>query len=633
MQHETIYFISNQQELIPEVSEFKTATVEDVYEYFKHKKEVEVDTETKGFDPWFDDVLTLQLGDHYKQFVIDVTTVNIKLFKKLLEDPEKLFLLQNAKFDLRFFLHHDIRIKHVYDTFLMECVLTTGYKNRDLALDDLASKYANAQLDKSVRGEIHKGLTSRVIKYAADDVKFLSKIKQGQLADLERYKFADRNHLLNKYTICGLENRAVRVFADMEYTGVRVDVDKWKENSALIEKELVLQRDKLDSIVTKEPKLKKFVPRTFQGNLFGFEERKLEINYNSSQQKVAILNALGLNVDSSADRILQKNQHKHEFIKELREMNKLNKLSSSFGYSLLEDSYNEKTGRFHPSYWQILQTGRISVKEPNTNQIPARGKFGPKIRSAFVPKEGYKIVGGDYSAMELREIAHFSQDPLWLEIFREGKDLHTVLACQTFDITEDQVNDPYPNNPTITYRDIQKTINYGLAYGMSEFKLADTMNSSPEEAKQVIKDFFSKVPLVEQSLEKFGDFAKRNGYIITAPPYRRRRWFPGTKRAWQEQDSKRLGQVERAGKNTPIQGTNADITKLAMVNAYEYIEEHNYPASIILSVYDEIQTEVREDLAEEWREILQTIMEDAAKLIITSVPVIAECEISNYWDH
>ena len=333
------------------------------------------------------------------------------------------------------------------------------------------------------------------------------------------------------------------------------------------------------------------------------------------------------------DRTLQKLQDKHIFIKELRKLNKLNKLDSSFGYNMLETALHPVTKRFHPNYWQILQTGRISVSEPNTNQIPARGEFGPLIRSAFVPRKGYKIVGGDYSAMELRELAHFSQDPLWLSIFREGKDLHTVLCMETFDISEEEVRSPYPLNPGITYRDIQKTINYGLAYGMSAKKLAATMNVAESVAAGVIRAFFNKVPKVEETLEKFGRFAQNNGYIITAPPYRRRRWFPGTDKAWMSQDTFRLGEIERAGKNTPIQGTNADITKLAMVNAYEYIEEHNYPANIILSVYDEIQTEVREDLAEEWRTTLQKIMEDAARVIIDSVPVIAECEISDYWDH
>lgn len=630
-----IYFITNQtgfMEGLENNSHIKSATIQDVYNYFRYKKQVELDFETEGFDPHIHAPLTLQLGDFYKQFVVDLTTVNILQLKPLLES-DKLFLLQNAKFDLRFFMHKKITIKKVYDTFLAECILTTGYKNRDLALDDLAAKYAGAKLDKSVRGEIHRGLTKRVIEYAAHDVKYLSKIKDGQMAHLVKYGLANPKDTQDKYTVLGLENRVVRVFAAMEYHGVNIDPEKWKENSSEIKKEYESQIQTLDEIVKHEDKLSKFVPRTKQGVLFDYEERLLNINYNSPQQKVKILNALGFKVDSSADAILQKLQNEHAFIKELRRLNKLSKLNSSFGYSLLEEAYHPVTGRFHPDYWQILQTGRISVSKPNTNQIPARGKFGPMIRSAFTAPEGKKIVGGDYSAMELRELAQFSKDSLWLDIFRSGRDLHTVLCAQTFNIDEADVRKPYPNNPTITYRDIQKTINYGLAYGMSANKLADTMSVPVPEAQEVINAFFSKVPGVERKLEQFGDYGMANGMIRTAPPYSRIRWFGGHKRARSEQDGFRMGQIQRASMNTPIQGTNADITKLAMVNAFELIEKHDYPVRIILSVYDELQTEVASDFAEEWRRILQDVMEKSAELIITSVPVISECAISYYWDH
>jgi len=629
-----IHFISNQTKLGSEIDAFvNKATVQDVYDYFRNKPEIQVDTETEGFDPYEDNVLLLQFGDFDNQFVIDTSTVNILNFKDLLEKKDKLYLLQNAKFDLRFFYHQGIWVPRVYDTFLAECILTTGLKNRQLALDALASKYANGKLNKAVRGEIHRGLSVRVINYAAEDVKYLSKIKTGQMAHLVDYGLARREDVNDKYTVLGLENRVVRAFAHMEYNGVGIDQDQWKETSAEIEQEFGYQRDKLDDLVIQSDRLGKFVPSYSQGDLFGFEKRKVTINYNSPQQKVQLLNLLGINVDSSADPILQKYQDRHPIVKELRELNKLSKLSSSFGYSLLEEAYKPQTGRFHPEYWQILQTGRISVKQPNTNQIPARGKFGPLIRKAFVGRPGWKIVGGDYAAMELRELAEFSQDPLWLKIFNEGLDLHTVLCAETFNIPESEVRNPYPKNPAITYRDIQKTINYGLAYGMSSKKLASTMNVPKEEAQKVIDGFFAKVPYVDQKLSKFGKFAMDKGYIKTAPPYGRIRWFPGHEKAWATQDSYTLGKIERAGMNTPIQGTNADITKLAMVNAFEDIEENNYPANIVLSVYDELQTEAEDSFAEEWKIRLEKHLVDAAQIIITSVPVIAECAITDHWDH
>lgn len=628
-----IKFISNQESLFA-AQNFETASVQDVYNYFEDRTEIQVDTETTGFDPYNSQLLLLQIGDYTTQFVIDMLTIPISEFKPLLERTDKLFLFQNAKFDLRFLLHAGIDVKRVYDTFLAECILTTGYvgKERQLGLDDLAAKYADAQLDKSIRGEIHAGLTERVIKYAADDVKYLSKIKQGQMAHLVAYGLANQEDVLDRHTVLGLENRVVRVFAAMEYKGVKIDIDKWEKNSKEIQKAVIDQTFKLDDIVYNEPKLRKFVLDGTQEDLFGERARVTNINYNSPPQKVAILNALGINTDSSGDKILQSNQDKHIFIKELRTLNKLNKLNSSFGFSML-DKINPVTGRAHPDYWQILRTGRISVSDPNVNQIPARGEWGPKIRGAFVPKKGYKIVGGDYSGMELRELAHFSQDPLWLDIFKSGRDIHTVLAAQTFNIPESKVRDSFPQNPDLTYRDVQKTINYGLAYGMSKFKLADTMNVPIKVADDIIKAFFKKVPKVAAKLDAYGQFAKQKGYVLTAKPYRRRRFFSGVDRAWATNDTYTLGKIERAGKNTPIQGTNADITKLAMVNTYEVIQENNYPVDIILSVYDELQTECREDFAESWKVILEDIMKKSAEVIITTVPIVCDCTISDYWDH
>lgn len=626
-----IHFVTNQTAFAENLP-FNRATVQDVYNYFRHKSQIEVDTETEGFDPYLHNMLTIQFGDFYNQYVIDLATVNFMQFADLLS-TDKLYLLQNAKFDLRFFYHKGVRPKRIYDTFLAECILTTGYNNRRLALDHLASKYADAKLDKSVRGEIHRGLSTRVIKYAAYDVKYLGKIKDGQMAHLVDYKLANPRDPCDINTVLGLENRVVRVFADMEYHGVHIDYDKWVESSNEIKKGLEEQIDLLDSIILEEPKLSSFVPSSHQANLFGFKERKLKINYNSYQQKVAVLNELGFKVDSSKDSILQRLQDKHPFVKELRALNKLAKLDSSFGHSLLKTAYHSKTGRFHPNYWQILKTGRISVSEPNTNQIPARGKFGPIIRSAFTAPKDYKIVGGDYSAMELRELAQFSKDPLWLDIFNKGKDLHSVLCAETFNISADKVRNPYPNNPTITYRDIQKTINYGLAYGMSAQKLADTMNVPKSEAQEVIDSFFRKVPMVQKKLEQFGIFGMNNGYIRTAPPYGRIRWFGEHKAAMYQKDGEVLSAIKRASMNMPIQGTNADITKRAMVIAYEEIERKKLPVHIVLSVYDELQTEVHEDYAKEWKSKLQVIMEESAKTIIKSVPVLAECSISNYWDH
>lgn len=626
---------------------FQQGTIQELYEYFDKRPEIQVDTETQGLDPYTRDILTLQIGDASRQYVIDITTIDIAEFKPLLERKDKLFLFQNAKFDLRFMMHNNINITNIYDTFIAECILTTGIDKRGLSLDALVKKYTDGLVDKSVRGEIQfKGLSDDVIVYAANDVKYLSAIKDGQMEKLKEYNLAT-DDVLDDRTLLGLENKATRVFASMEYHGVNVDEMKWVHNSNSIRDDLEKKQAELDDIVRTDPNLSHYVNDVQQTDLFGVKQRDVDINYASSHAKVKILNDLGFGVDSSSDGILQKYQDDHIFIKTLREYNALSKLYSSFGMSMIM-AIHPVTKRFHPEYWQILRTGRISVKNPNTNQIPSKGVYGPKIRSAFTAKDGYKIVGGDYSQMELRELAHFSQDPIWMDIFNDdSKDMHSILCAETFNIPIADVNKPFPDNPDLTYRYIQKTINYGLAYGMSHHKLAKTMNCTEVQAAKIVDAFFSKVPLVKKTLDKFGEFAKSNGYIVTAPPYNRRRWFPEFEeydflrkrkehrnlqgREWYTM--KNLGGImERAGKNTPIQGTNADITKLAMVKAHESIERNGIDAKIILSVYDEIQTEVEESIAEDWKTELQKIMQEAGESVITTVPIEAECSISNYWN-
>lgn len=231
--------------------------------------------------------------------------------------------------------------------------------------------------------------------------------------------------------------------------------------------------------------------------------------------------------------------------------------------------------------------------------------------------------------MELRIIAEFSQDPLWVNSFKEGQDLHSVLCAATFDIPITDVKKETPFKKGVTYRDIQKTINFGLAYGMSKFKLADTMQISVDEADAIIKRFFKVVPKVEYFLNTLGHLAKTRGFIKTAPPYSRIRWFEG----FDNKDNfKRLGEIERAGKNSPIQGTNADIIKLALINVQQYIDDNNLPINILLSVYDEIQTECPKELAESWKMQLDTIMVSSASRVIKSVPVVVDCKIADYWD-
>jgi len=614
-----IYLVTNNTQLFNNEN-YCIVNKDFVYEELLKSDYIEVDTETTGFNPHKDILLTQQFGIKNKQFVIDNKTIDRKYFKEILQDKNKLFLFQNAKFDLKFFYKLGINIHNIYDTFLAECILTTGLEERSLGLDSLALKYCNVKLDKNIRSKIHiEGLTTRVVKYCADDVSYLYKIMAKQLIKLQELE------LLN---VLDLENEVVKVFARMEYNGICLNASKWSDIAVKTTELSLNSRDLLDNIVINEPKLDSYKPKYIQGNLFGFEERELNINWSSSKQKLEIIKTLGFETDTTGERFLQKNKNKHPLIKQLIDYNKFEKLSTSFGKDFL-NFIDKNTNKIHYNVWQILSTGRISVSDPNLNQIPSKGELGKEIRSCFIPQEGYKIVGGDFSGMELRIIAEFSQDPLWVNSFINGEDLHSVLCAATFDIPITNVKNPFPGKPDITYRDIQKTINFGLAYGMSKFKLADTMQISVEEADVIIKKFFKVVPDVEKFLDLLGNTAKSKGYIRTAAPYRRIRWFEGFNLP---DNFKRLGEIERAGKNTPIQGTNGDIIKAALISVQNYIDYHNLPINILLSVYDEIQTECPEELAEEWKNTLNTLMIESAKIVIKTVPIVVDCKISSYWE-
>lgn len=629
-----IYFVTRQQFI--ETEDIKQCTLDTALEWLNKLDEIEVDTETTGLDPYTKKILSIQLGNYINQYFIsweDLTTEEKLKIKNLLEDSNKLYILQNAKFDLRFFYIAEINLTNIYDTFLAECILTTGYKDaeRDLSLKGLANKYLNVDLDKTIRGKIHtEGLSNRVVIYGANDVKYLSKIKEKQLPLLEKYG------LMN---VLKLENEVVKVFAKIENNGVRLDIESWMEVAEIVEKECNTLEKRMDEYIyirgtnkdNYPNKLTKYCNIYTQGNLFfNDDQRKTHINWKSNSQKLSLLKDLGLPMTSVGERELQRVKYKNELIPILLSYTKHSKLAVAFGKNFLK-FVNPVTNRIHYNIWQILSTGRISVSEPNLNQIPSHGNTAKKIRSSFIPKEGYKIVGGDYGQFELRIIAEYSQDKTWIETFQKGEDLHSKLCSMTFNIPVECIKDPFPPKPDFTYRDVQKTINFGLSYGMSEFKLADTIQIDVKEARKLIKKFFDVVPSVKNFLTRLGTLGTTRGYIKTGRPYRRIRWFSQWNTAIETQDFKTLGAIERASKNTPIQGTNGDIIKRALCLVQDEIDKNNYPVNILLTVYDEIQTECEESFAEKWSKIMEFLMKQAAEESIKSVPIVVDCGVSDHW--
>jgi DNA polymerase-1 len=628
-----LYLITTRNTLFTS-DKYTICSLEPLFKWAEAKEEVQVDTETNGFFDHNNVILTLQIGDADTQFVIDfqcLTTDQIQeISDRIMNNSKILKILHNAKFDIKFLWRHGMDICNVYDTMLAEIILNAG---RDMpkgyySLYSCGRRYCNIEMDKSIRGEINRiGLTTQVIQYAADDVKYLSRIKKAQLQQLVDLKLANPLDISDRHTVLGLENRAVIVFASIEYNGIKLDLDKWEVIEAEILDLVKKDKDAMDKMVLDDIRFKAWHHHHI--DLFSQDnpEMRCILNWNSPKQKLEMLKILDKGFTSTDQRTLDKYKHKYPLVSRMIQYSKHNKLYSAFAKAL-RGHINPHTGRIHPNFWQILATGRVSCREPNLQQIPSRTEIGGKMRTAFVAEPGKKMVGGDYSGCELRVIAFLSKDPVWLKVFQEDGDLHSELCVMTFGIPLDKVKTPSHFKPDLKYRDIQKTIDFGLAYGMSEFKLADTMEVSVEVAREIIEKFFNAVPDVKKFLDKLGRLAKNRGYIKTPKPYSRYRWFDG----WEnKEDFKRQGEIERAGKNTPIQGANADLVKLALVNVYESIKENNYPVKIINVIHDEIQTEVDEEFAEEWSGIMQDIMVDAGKAIVTTIPMSVDCTVSDHW--
>ena len=346
-----------------------------------------------------------------------------------------------------------------------------------------------------------------------------------------------------------------------------------------------------------------------------------EININSPKQLGKLLfedmglpvikkTKTGYSTDSS---VLEKLHGKHEIIDCIIEYRHLTKLKSTYADAFLPLLDDE--GRIRSTLKQtVTATGRISSAEPNLQNIPVRTEIGREIRKMFVAKEGFVLVGADYSQIELRVLAHMSGDKIMQDSFNNGDDIHTITATQVFNVPEFLVTDDM--------RSQAKTVNFGIIYGQSEFSLAGELKISRKEAKEYIESYFRNYSGVKNYMDTTIENAKANGYVTTV--YHRRRYIPEL--AAKNFNLRSFG--ERVAMNAPIQGTAADIIKIAMVRVYNALKEHCPEARLILQVHDELICEVPADLGEKAAEILKREMENAVSL---AVPLKADVKIGKSW--
>jgi len=554
---------------------------------------VAVDTETEGLDPYKHKVLLFQIGNLEEQFIIDCRKASIEPLRRILEG-QKPKVLQNAKFDYKMVKHaFGIDMENMVDTMLIEQVLTSGLSDRRYGLASLSEQYLDVKADKSERQSFinHTGeFNENQLIYARNDLIYTLQVLSHQMKKVSEEGLG---HTVK------LECLAVGAFGDMEYNGILLDRDKW---CSILKEEKVKKdeaREKMDSILSPHSDM----------DLFGM----VSINYDSEEQLKNALAKIGIKVDDTSK--LTISRINHPIAQAILDYREHQKVVSSYGEGFLEH-INNITGRIHPSFRQIgASSGRTSCTEPNLQNIKADSRF----RSCFVAPEGRRLVVADYSGCELRIIAELSDDPVFLGTFRNGGDLHSIVASAIFKTKVSKTE-----NPELRQR--AKTINFGLAYGMGSQGLSASLEISEDEARELLDKYFQSYPLVKRYLDKSSDEAIKNRYSTT---------IGGRKRYYEindQSDSRTIASIVRQAKNAPIQGTNADMTKLALIWIRNKIKEKKLDACLVNTIHDEIVVECDEKIAEEVGYIVKEYMIKAGEFYLHKVPVDVEYSISGCWE-
>lgn len=397
-----------------------------------------------------------------------------------------------------------------------------------------------------------------------------------------------------------MEMPLVPVLADMEYTGVKVDVATLQQNSDTMNAE----------IAAIEQQIYEYAGETFN---IGSPKQLGEILF----EKMALVKNARLTKSKqyqTGEEVLKKMAYKHPIVSLILEWRKLSKLKSTY-IDALPQLINPKTGRIHSTFTQtITATGRLSSLNPNLQNIPVRTERGRDIRKAFVPSEGNVLMAADYSQIELRIVAHVCQDERMIETFRQNEDIHATMAAHIYGVEKEEV--------TADMRRAAKTVNFGILYGISAFGLADRLQIPQSEAKQLITDYFKSFPKISDYLNDTLEFAREHGYVET---------LMGRRRNIRDINAKNgilRAAAERNAINAPIQGTAADLIKIAMIRIHEEMTKRNMRSKMILQVHDELVFDTCPDELEVLTELVRERMSGAMQL---SVPLDVNINSGQNW--
>lgn len=531
---------------------------------------------------------------------LDRDTV-LEQIKPMLENPKLRKVGQNLKYDKNVLANHGIHLEGIAEDTMLESYVLNSVASRH-NMDALAMEYLGESTIsfESIAGKGAKQLTFNQINldqagpYAAEDADITLRLHQTL-----RPKLEEIGRLKDVYEKIDLP--LVPVLSRMEQRGAMISASTLRQHS----QELAERMAELEKEAHEEA-----------GEAFNLGSPKQLQTIFYDKMGLPVIKKTPKGAPSTAEPVLQELAHEHALPRLILEHRSLSKLKSTYTDTLPE-LIHHRTGRIHTSYHQaVTATGRLSSSEPNLQNIPIRSEQGRRIRQAFVAPEGYKLVAADYSQIELRIMAHLSGDKGLLKAFEKGEDIHKATAAEVFGVSVDEVSSDQ--------RRSAKAINFGLIYGMSAFGLSRQLDVGRNQAQEYIDRYFERYPGVLKYMDAIRKQAHDDGYVETL--FGRRLYLPEINAR-----NKQMQQAaERTAINAPMQGTAADIIKLAMLNIEQWLlDNHADDARMIMQVHDELILEVKESAIDKIRDGLESRMSAAASL---DVPLLVEAGVGNNWD-
>lgn len=584
----------------------KEEDIQKLCDFLITKEFVSFDTETTSTEAINAELVGLSFCVEEKQaFYVPVPADRqeaekiVNIFKPLYESEEILKIGQNMKYDIEVLGNYGIEVRgKMFDTMIAHYLIQPELRHNMDYMAEIYLGYQTIHIEELIgpKGKGQKNMRDltpeQIYEYAAEDADITLQLKNKLEPELKRFGAEDLFY--------DIEMPLMPVLAEMEMNGVRIDTESLKETSGV----LTSRMKEIESRIYEQAGTEFNIASPKQVGEVLFDRLKIVEKAKKTKTGQYVTN----------EEVLQSLKHKHEIVADILEHRGLKKLLGTY-VDALPKLINPRTGHIHTSFNQtVTATGRLSSSDPNLQNIPVRGEDGKEIRKAFIPEPGCEFFSADYSQIELRVMAHLSGDENMIEAFREGHDIHAATAAKIY---KEDINAVSRDQRTKA-----KRANFGIIYGITVFGLAERLEISRDEAKQLISGYFETFPKVKEYMDKSIQRARAMGYAETL--FHRRRYLADIN----SHNATVRGFAERNAINAPIQGTAADIIKVAMIRIHRRFKAEGIRSKMILQVHDELNFSV---LPEEHEKVERIVMEEMQNAFEMQVPLVADSGWGKNW--